>query len=51
MGQPKGALPLSAGGETIVQRVVRVLAAAGLPRSVVVTGAHPSVADTLAADD
>ena len=51
MGQPKGALPLSAGGETIVQRVVRVLAAAGLPRIVVVTGAHPSVADTLPADD
>lgn len=47
MGQPKGALPVSADGETILQRVVRVLMEAGLPRIVVVTGAHPSVAETL----
>jgi molybdenum cofactor cytidylyltransferase len=51
MGQPKGAMVLSADGETVVQRVVRVLLEGGLPRMVVVTGAHPSVADTLAADD
>lgn len=47
MGQPKGAMALSADGETVVQRVVRVLMEAGLPRMVVVTGAHPSVAETL----
>lgn len=47
MGQPKGALPLNAGGETIIRRVVRVLLEAGLTRVVVVTGAHPGVAQSL----
>jgi len=51
MGRPKGALPLSAEGETIVQRVVRVLTEAGVPRVVVVTGAHPSVAETVDVGD
>ena len=47
MGHPKGALPLSADGETVIQRVVRVLLDAGLVRVVVVTGAHPAVARSL----
>ena len=48
MGRPKGALPLNAAGETVIQRVVRVLLEAGLVRVVVVTGAHPTVARSLA---
>lgn len=46
MGRPKGALPL-ADGETIIQRVVRVLLDAGLLRVAVVIGAHPAVAQSL----
>jgi molybdenum cofactor cytidylyltransferase len=48
MGRPKGALPLNADGETVIRRVVRVLLDAGLVRVVVVTGAHPEVARSLA---
>ncbi len=51
MGRPKGALPIGVDGETIIARVVRVLCEAGLPRVVVVTGAHPAVADSLDLSD
>lgn len=47
MGRPKGALPLNPEGETVIQRVVRVMFEAGVPRVVVVVGAHPGVADSL----
>jgi CTP:molybdopterin cytidylyltransferase MocA len=40
MGQAKAALPLGDTGETVVSRVVRTLMAAGLPKVVVVAGAH-----------
>jgi len=41
MGQPKAALPLGAHGETVLSRGVASLLAAGVPRVVVVAGAHP----------
>jgi molybdenum cofactor cytidylyltransferase len=40
MGQPKAALTLGPGGETVVARVVRTLLDGGVPRLVVVAGAH-----------
>jgi molybdenum cofactor cytidylyltransferase len=40
MGQAKAALPLGQTGETVVARVVRTLLGAGVPRVVVVAGAH-----------
>src|SRR5262245_48653230 len=40
MGQAKAALPVDATGETVVARVVKTLLAGGLPRVVVVAGAH-----------
>ena len=40
MGQAKAALPIGAGGETVVSRVVKTLIAAGIPDVVVVAGAH-----------
>lgn len=42
MGRPKAALPLP-GGQTFLCRIVETLGAAGLPRVVVVTGAHEVV--------
>lgn len=51
MGRPKGALPLNPHGETVIQRVVRVMSEAGVPRVVVVVGAHPGVADSLDRSD
>jgi molybdenum cofactor cytidylyltransferase len=40
MGRPKAALPL-AGGHTVLSKGVSALLAAGVPRVVVVAGAHP----------
>jgi molybdenum cofactor cytidylyltransferase len=40
MGQAKAALPLGQTGETVVARVVRTLLEGGVPRLVVVAGAH-----------
>lgn len=40
MGQAKAALPAGNTGETVVARVVRTLIAGGIPRVVVVAGAH-----------
>jgi len=40
MGQAKAALPLGNTGETVVGRVVRTLLDGGIPRVVVVAGAH-----------
>lgn len=53
MGQVKAALPIGTIGETVVSRVVRTLTEGGIPRIVVVVGAHadavrralPAVAD------
>jgi CTP:molybdopterin cytidylyltransferase MocA len=39
MGRPKAGLPLSDRGDTFLSRILRTLAAAGLPDIVVVTGA------------
>ena len=41
MGQPKAALPMGPRGETVLSRGVTSLLAAGVPRVVVVSGAHP----------
>lgn len=41
MGQPKAALPLGVRGETVLSRGVASLLTAGVPRVVVVSGAHP----------
>jgi CTP:molybdopterin cytidylyltransferase MocA len=41
MGRPKAALPLGDRGETVLSRGVSSLLAAGVPRVVVVAGAHP----------
>lgn len=41
MGQPKAALPLGEGGDTVLSRGVRAMLAAGVPRVVVIAGAHP----------
>ena len=41
MGQPKAALPLGGPGETVLSRGVRAMLAAGVPRVVVIAGAHP----------
>lgn len=40
MGQAKAALPAGSTGETVVARVIRTLREGGLPRVVVVAGAH-----------
>ena len=40
MGQAKAALPLGQMGETVVSRVVRTLIDGGVPKLVVVAGAH-----------
>jgi molybdenum cofactor cytidylyltransferase len=40
MGQPKAALPIGSTGETVLSRVVATLLAGGIPRIVVVAGAH-----------
>lgn len=40
MGQAKAALPVGITGETVVARVIRTLIEGGLPRVVVVAGAH-----------
>jgi molybdenum cofactor cytidylyltransferase len=40
MGQAKAALPLGPTGETVLARVVRTLLGGGVPRLVVVAGAH-----------
>lgn len=42
MGRPKAALPIGPHGQTVLARVVGTLTAAGLPRIVVVAGAHPA---------
>lgn len=41
MGRPKAALPLGAAGETVLSTGVRALLAAGVPRVMIVAGAHP----------
>lgn len=41
MGQPKAGLPLGHGGHTVLSMGVAALLAAGVPRVVVVAGAHP----------
>lgn len=41
MGSPKAALPLGRPGETVLSTGVRALLDAGLPRVVIVAGAHP----------
>jgi len=41
MGRPKAALPLGTGGQTVLSRGVATLLEAGVPRVVVVAGAHP----------
>jgi molybdenum cofactor cytidylyltransferase len=41
MGRPKPALPLDAGGDTFLARIVRTLLSAGVPDLVVVAGAAP----------
>ena len=41
MGRPKAALPLGRGGHTVLSMGVGALLAAGVPRVVVVAGAHP----------
>ena len=41
MGRPKAALPLGARGHTVLSLGVSTLLAAGVPRVVVVAGAHP----------
>lgn len=41
MGRPKAALPLGRSGDTVLSRGVGSLLAAGVPRVVVVAGAHP----------
>ena len=52
MGQPKAALPLGSPGETVLSRVLSALLTAGIPRVVVVAGAHPdAVRRALAAPD
>lgn len=40
MGQAKAALPIGTTGETVVSRVVKTLIEGGVPRVVVVAGAH-----------
>src|SRR5262245_35406898 len=40
MGRPKAALPIGTTGETVVGRVVKTLIDGGIPRLVVVAGAH-----------
>ena len=48
MGRPKAALPLGAGLGTVLSRGVAALLDAGVPRVVVVAGAHPdAVRDAL----
>jgi molybdenum cofactor cytidylyltransferase len=42
MGRPKAALPFGPGGHTVVSAGLATLLAAGLPRIVVVAGAHPA---------
>jgi CTP:molybdopterin cytidylyltransferase MocA len=42
MGRPKAALPLGAGGDTVLSRGVRTLLSAGVPGVVVVVGAAAS---------
>jgi molybdenum cofactor cytidylyltransferase len=52
MGRPKAALPLGAAPATVLSRGVGALLAAGVPRVVVVTGAHPeAVQHALVAPD
>lgn len=41
MGRPKASLPLGAAGETVLSTGVRALLSAGVPRVVIVAGAHP----------
>jgi CTP:molybdopterin cytidylyltransferase MocA len=41
MGRPKPALPLDAGGDTFLARIVRTMLAAGVPELIVVAGAAP----------
>ncbi|MCC7033589.1 MAG: nucleotidyltransferase family protein [Acidobacteria bacterium] len=41
MGRPKAGLPLGCGGHTVLSMGVHALLAAGVPRVVVVAGAHP----------
>jgi molybdenum cofactor cytidylyltransferase len=43
MGQPKAGLPLGRRGQTVLSMGVDALLAAGVPRVVVVAGAHPGV--------
>ena len=40
MGQAKAALPFGQTGETVLSRIVRTLLSGGVPRMVVVSGAH-----------
>jgi molybdenum cofactor cytidylyltransferase len=48
MGRPKAGLPLGSGGQTVLSWGVRSLLDAGVPRVVVVAGAHPgAVRDAL----
>jgi molybdenum cofactor cytidylyltransferase len=42
MGRPKAALPVDAGGETFLSRIVSTLIAARLPEIIVVSGAAPA---------
>jgi molybdenum cofactor cytidylyltransferase len=52
MGRPKAALPLGAAPATVLSRGVGALLAAGVPRVVVVAGAHPeAVQQALVAPD
>jgi molybdenum cofactor cytidylyltransferase len=52
MGQPKAALPLGPHGQTVLSTGITTLLAAGLPRIVVVAGAHPqAVASALGGRD
>ena len=52
MGRPKAALPLGPGLGTVLSRGVATLLAAGVPRVVVVAGAHPdAVRDALDGTD
>ncbi|MDH4067033.1 MAG: nucleotidyltransferase family protein [Acidobacteriota bacterium] len=52
MGEPKAALPLGSYGHTVLSRGVSTLLSAGLPRIVVVAGAHPgAVRGALGAPD
>jgi molybdenum cofactor cytidylyltransferase len=52
MGRPKAGLPLGTGGQTVLSLGVRSLLDAGVPRVVVVAGAHPgAVRDALQQPD